>query len=311
MTHSVSEYSIATVRELLLAAFSAEELRRFCHDRPSFRPVVTRFGPGQGLDDMVEEVITYCETRLLWDELLAEVQRANPRQYERFAPKLIVAPPVRVASAPREPGAFPALTNAARAGGLLLLWGLLPFPLVNEPPESPALALEGLSPMPDLPEQWAEWLTGLPPLPILSLDSSDRLGRAFDAAGVRLCKVLTTQDVLGQHQHCLVGLAGDQESRTGLVFSRAEVLALLEDPDKRYLLDEARRVATDGALLLLGCDPADVDFRTWWALLAAQFRGATFLAVGEPSAPWPQGVTCLGPDLDAIRSALEAALVGS
>jgi hypothetical protein len=72
------------IRKLLLAAFTPEDLRRFCYDRSSFRAVVDRFGAGYGHDDMVDEVITYCDTRLLFDELLAAVQKENPRQYALF-----------------------------------------------------------------------------------------------------------------------------------------------------------------------------------------------------------------------------------
>lgn len=88
MTDDPQSYSIAAIRELLLAAFSPEELRRFCQDRPPFRAIVYRFGPGHGLDDMVDEVIDYCRTRLLWDELLAEVKDENPQQYARLASEL-------------------------------------------------------------------------------------------------------------------------------------------------------------------------------------------------------------------------------
>ncbi|MGD8624869.1 MAG: effector-associated domain EAD1-containing protein, partial [Anaerolineae bacterium] len=78
----------AALHELLTAAFGAEELRRFCQDRPAFRPVVDRLGPGFGLDDMVDQLIEYTATRLLWDELLAGVAQERPAQYERFAPQL-------------------------------------------------------------------------------------------------------------------------------------------------------------------------------------------------------------------------------
>jgi hypothetical protein len=37
---------------------------------------------------MVDRVIDYCETQLLWEEFLAEVERENPRQYSRYAPEL-------------------------------------------------------------------------------------------------------------------------------------------------------------------------------------------------------------------------------
>ncbi len=78
------EYDLAAIRRLLLAAFTAQTLRRFCQDRRIFRPVVADFGPGSGLNDMVDRVIDYCETRLLFDELLAEVKNENPSQYAVF-----------------------------------------------------------------------------------------------------------------------------------------------------------------------------------------------------------------------------------
>lgn len=84
MTNDVPSYDMAKIRELLLAAFTVDELARFCQDRPIFRPVVDRFGPGLGLDGMVDHVIKYCETHLLFDELLVEVKEVNPPQYAHF-----------------------------------------------------------------------------------------------------------------------------------------------------------------------------------------------------------------------------------
>jgi flagellar basal body-associated protein FliL len=81
-------HNLAAIRDLLEAAFTAETLRRFCLDRPAFRPITAEFGPGHGLDDMVDRVIDYCETHLLWREFLAEVERENPRQYRRYERRL-------------------------------------------------------------------------------------------------------------------------------------------------------------------------------------------------------------------------------
>ena len=64
MSNGAQEDNIAAIRQLLLAAFTPEELRRFCYDRPTFRPVVSRFGPGHGLDDMVDEVVEYRDDGL-------------------------------------------------------------------------------------------------------------------------------------------------------------------------------------------------------------------------------------------------------
>lgn len=75
---------LAVVRKLLLAAFTPEALRRFCLDRPAFQPVVAEFGPGHGLHDMVDRLLAYCRTRLLWQELLEAVKEENPRQYAQY-----------------------------------------------------------------------------------------------------------------------------------------------------------------------------------------------------------------------------------
>jgi hypothetical protein len=79
---------IAAIRGLLLAAFQPQSLRRFCQERPDFRPLLSEFGPGHGLDDMVDKGIDHCGTDLLWDNLLAEIARVSPAQYARFEPQL-------------------------------------------------------------------------------------------------------------------------------------------------------------------------------------------------------------------------------
>jgi hypothetical protein len=81
---------ISVVRELLLAAFTAEDLRRlFLYtSNPKLRPLVQRFSARAGLADMVDETIEYCQTRDLLPDLLDEVKQANPRQYARFEPLL-------------------------------------------------------------------------------------------------------------------------------------------------------------------------------------------------------------------------------
>jgi len=79
---------VAAIRNLLLAAFTPEDLRRFCQNQPAFRPLIASFSSGHGLDDMIDRVIDYCRTKLMWDELLAEVARVNPRQYARFESSL-------------------------------------------------------------------------------------------------------------------------------------------------------------------------------------------------------------------------------
>jgi energy-coupling factor transporter ATP-binding protein EcfA2 len=91
-TEEWSQY-IPVIRRLLLAAFQTEQLRPFLEDRPPLRPIVNSFGPGQGLDDMVDKVIGYCDKNVLFIELLAGVKEVNPRQYARFESELPEFPP--------------------------------------------------------------------------------------------------------------------------------------------------------------------------------------------------------------------------
>ncbi|MBN1658438.1 MAG: SIR2 family protein [Anaerolineae bacterium] len=79
---------LAAIRALLRAAFTPQDLRRFCEDRPLFRPIVDEFGPAHGLNDMVDEVVTYSSKHLLLNELLAAVKAVNPRQYTCFQEQL-------------------------------------------------------------------------------------------------------------------------------------------------------------------------------------------------------------------------------
>ena len=84
------DYDLAAVRDLLLAAFTASDLRRlFLYTaNAELRPLAQAFSPHDGLVEMVDRVLEFCQTRDLLPDLLAEVQRANPRQYARFAPQL-------------------------------------------------------------------------------------------------------------------------------------------------------------------------------------------------------------------------------
>jgi hypothetical protein len=84
MMDRATPYQVGKIRELLLAAFTADGLRRFCHDRPTFRPIVDTFGPSDGLDDIADKIIIYCESQLLFPDLLFEVMQENPRQYAHF-----------------------------------------------------------------------------------------------------------------------------------------------------------------------------------------------------------------------------------
>lgn len=75
---------IAAIRRLLTGGFTDETLRTFCKDSKTFPPVLKRVGSGASVEEIASELIIYCETMLLWDELLVEVKEANPAWYKRF-----------------------------------------------------------------------------------------------------------------------------------------------------------------------------------------------------------------------------------
>lgn len=83
-------YDLAAVRDLLLAAFSAEDLRRlFLYTaRAELRPALHTFSPRDGLAEMAEKAIEFCLKQELLPELMGEVEAANPRQYARFEGRL-------------------------------------------------------------------------------------------------------------------------------------------------------------------------------------------------------------------------------
>ena len=82
--------AVAVVRDLLLAAFTADDLRRLVlyTSNPALRPLADEFGPGDSLAALVEKTIAYCQKRDLLAALLGDVQVVNPNQYARFVPRL-------------------------------------------------------------------------------------------------------------------------------------------------------------------------------------------------------------------------------
>ena len=95
-------HNLQTIRELLLVGFTVEELRSlfaFAMSR-ELRPLADEFVPEDGKPAMVRKAISYCRSRFLLDELLAEIKEANPRAYSRFVERLFDAVAARGTSAP-------------------------------------------------------------------------------------------------------------------------------------------------------------------------------------------------------------------
>jgi hypothetical protein len=82
------EFNIAAIRRLIHAAFTPKTLRRFLRDHSTFRPILDNCGADYPLADMVDEIIPFCQTQVLWNEFLDEVEQYNPKQYARFAPQI-------------------------------------------------------------------------------------------------------------------------------------------------------------------------------------------------------------------------------
>jgi hypothetical protein len=84
------DLDLAVLRDLLLDAFSAADLRRLVlyTANAELQAIGREFSDSDGLATMVDKTIQYCQTRDLLSDLLHEVARANPRQYIRYEHRL-------------------------------------------------------------------------------------------------------------------------------------------------------------------------------------------------------------------------------
>ncbi len=86
--HDRSEYNLRAIRELLLAAYSADEMRTLVADDEELGPLRHEFSPNDAIIDLAGKTIEYCLRYLLMDYLLELVKRERPVQYARFEGKL-------------------------------------------------------------------------------------------------------------------------------------------------------------------------------------------------------------------------------
>ncbi|MEM7032027.1 MAG: hypothetical protein AAF629_20910 [Chloroflexota bacterium] len=197
------------------------------------------------------------------------------------------------------------LQNAYQQTNLLVLWGWQPVALAQYEPPNRATAIN----------QWqkavqaasgnkgaSELLAQLPPLPILSLEPTTRLEMVFKQADIDCRIVLKQNDVVNRGGHSLIKLAGDLESRSGLVLSQTAIDDLTQLEDKRYLVTEAERIVNGGVLLLIGCDPSQAEFKAWWRLIASALNPKSIYGLGTTDDAWPNGVQRL--DFDNIADLL-------
>ena len=79
-------FDTAAVRELLIAAFSDQELTNLCFDH--FTEVYQDFGSGISPSEKSRRIIEYCNRRGEMERLLALVKQKNAYQYGRFEARL-------------------------------------------------------------------------------------------------------------------------------------------------------------------------------------------------------------------------------
>ncbi|MBN1888428.1 MAG: hypothetical protein JW850_10575 [Thermoflexales bacterium] len=199
-----------------------------------------------------------------------------------------------------------ALDQAYCQKRLLLVWGASPYSLEEHEVVNRVVVLgrwlEQPVQAPSIP------LHALPPLSILSVDPSERVEEAFGQAGVPLHVVRSRRDVVACERHTLLKLAGDLAERCGVILGQVEIFRLRDDADKRYMLDEAARLAGGGAVLLAGCNPLSEDFRSWWSVLGPFFERAACFALGDPAVDWPPGITCLETPFERLAADLRESL---
>ena len=125
MADESQQYRLSAIRDLLIDAFNAEELRQLFYfaQTSELQAVPGEFAPGDSLPAMVRKAVRYCDSRFLLGEMLTEVKAANPRAYERYKARLIrstAEPPAPAPAATSAPGA-----KAPRALGRIPVWGVV------------------------------------------------------------------------------------------------------------------------------------------------------------------------------------------
>ncbi len=84
------DYRLADIRELLVNAFSDEELTTLCYDH--FRMVYEEFAAGMSKSQKIQRLLDYCVRHEQLECLLAVVKKQNPFQYLRFESRLSTKP---------------------------------------------------------------------------------------------------------------------------------------------------------------------------------------------------------------------------
>mgnify|MGYP001277081078 CR=1 FL=1 len=79
-------WNSASVRELLKAAFTDDELNNMCFDY--FQPVYNTFAAGMSKTQKIQSLLEYCIRHSQLEKLLSLVRENNPAQYARYKNRL-------------------------------------------------------------------------------------------------------------------------------------------------------------------------------------------------------------------------------
>lgn len=82
------EYNLRAVRELLVAAYSVDELRALVDYDEELGQLRHEFSPNDAILDLADKTIDYCLRYLILDYLLELVKGERPAQYTRFEGEL-------------------------------------------------------------------------------------------------------------------------------------------------------------------------------------------------------------------------------
>lgn len=78
------QYNLQAIHELLLEAFSSEELEKLLFENSNFRRFVKRIDFSGSKAFVIDQIISLSERQLLIPDLLMTIREYNPRQYFRF-----------------------------------------------------------------------------------------------------------------------------------------------------------------------------------------------------------------------------------
>ena len=84
------DYNLRAIRELILAAFSAEELPALVAYDDELGPLRHEFSPSDAIIDVADKTIDYCLRFLLMEHFLGLVGEERSRQYARSEGRLRV-----------------------------------------------------------------------------------------------------------------------------------------------------------------------------------------------------------------------------